>query len=152
AVKWARRGDPPGGTPNPQQRPYRFLVCWFASYLVFFSFAATKLPNYLLPLYPAPALLTPPVLGRSRAAGVALPRWLRSAGAAGMLVVAAAVGGGLLLAGGVIPVLPKSARVFPGLEKWAVLGLVPLVGAGLMAYFLRRGDRHGYVVSATAAA
>ena len=37
---------------------YRLLLCWFAAYLVVFSVAATKLPNYVLPLYPAMAILT----------------------------------------------------------------------------------------------
>jgi 4-amino-4-deoxy-L-arabinose transferase-like glycosyltransferase len=153
AVKGARAGDDPGGvTPTPEQRAYRFLVCWFAAYLVFFSLAATKLPNYVLPVYPALAVLTARFLVRWRDAEITLPRWMMPAAAGGMLVVAAAVGGGLLVAGGVVPGLPKSARVFPGLEKWAVLGLVPLAGAGLMAYFLRRGDRPGYVTSATATA
>ena len=39
-------------------RAHRFLVCWFAAYLVVFSAAATKLPNYIFPLYPALAILT----------------------------------------------------------------------------------------------
>src|ERR1051326_249573 len=36
---------------------YRFLWVWIAVYMVFFSVAHTKLPNYILPLYPAVALL-----------------------------------------------------------------------------------------------
>ena len=41
------------------RRPaYVFLCCWIAVYLGFFSLAATKLPNYIVPLYPALALLT----------------------------------------------------------------------------------------------
>src|SRR4029078_1272817 len=37
---------------------YRFLWCWIAVWFVVFSVAATKLPNYVLPTYPALALLT----------------------------------------------------------------------------------------------
>jgi 4-amino-4-deoxy-L-arabinose transferase-like glycosyltransferase len=37
---------------------YVFLCCWIVVYLGFFSLAATKLPNYIVPLYPALALLT----------------------------------------------------------------------------------------------
>src|SRR5439155_3373126 len=77
-----------------------------------------------------------------------VPRWLMPAAAGGMLLVAAAVGLGLLVAGGAVPVLPPQARVFPGLGRWAVLGLVPLSGAGLMGWFLRKGDRRGFVTAA----
>ena len=146
-VAGARR---PVGAAAEHGRAYRFVLCWFAAYLAFFSLAATKLPNYVLPLYPALAILTARFLTRWRDDAAPLPRWLMPAAAGGMLAVAAAVGLGLLVAGGAVPVLPAKARVFPGLERWAVLGLVPLLAAGLMGWFLRRGDRRGFV-SATAA-
>ena len=172
AVKWAKRPNPP--TPFPKReggarsdspprfgegpgeglpfspRPYRFLLCWFAAYLVFFSLVSTKLPNYVLPLYPALAILTARFLTRWHAGEVAPPRWLMPASVAAMLLVAAGAGGGLLVAGGAVPVLPAKARIFPGLERWAVLGLVPLVGALGMAWFLRRGDRRGFLTAAVA--
>jgi hypothetical protein len=59
------------------------------------------------------------------------------------VLVAVAVGGGLLVAGGTIPV-PKM-RTFPGLESWAILGLIPLAGAAAMAIALRSGNRRGFV-------
>lgn len=34
----------------------RFVVCWAAVYLIIFSLAGTKLPNYVLPAYPALAI------------------------------------------------------------------------------------------------
>ena len=37
---------------------YLFLCSWVVVYLGFFSLAATKLPNYIVPVYPALALLT----------------------------------------------------------------------------------------------
>ena len=36
---------------------YLFLACWIGVYLVVLSSARTKLPNYILPMYPALALL-----------------------------------------------------------------------------------------------
>ena len=46
-------------TPAADETPaYQLLFCWFAVYLLFFSLSATKLPNYVLPLYPAAALAT----------------------------------------------------------------------------------------------
>lgn len=37
-------------------RSMRFIVCWAAVYLIIFSLAGTKLPNYVLPAYPALAI------------------------------------------------------------------------------------------------
>jgi len=167
-VKAARKPNPPtpfpkreggageniplGGEAFPGVRAHRFLVCWFGAYLVFFSLVSTKLPIYDLPLYPALAILTARFLVRWRDADLAVPRWLMPAAVGGMVVVAAAVGGGLLVAGGVVPVLPANARVFPGLESRAALGLIPLAGAMAMARCLRRGDRGGFVTATAATA
>lgn len=151
AVKWAKRSPAP--TPFPEKewgdepRPYRFLLCWFAAYLVVFSLAATKLPNYVLPLYPALAILTANFLVRWRDNEVSLPQWLMPTAVGAMLLVALGVGAGLLVAGGVVPVLPASARVFPGLETWAVLALVPFAGAVLMARFLWANDRRKFLTT-----
>jgi len=38
-------------------RSVRFVSCWVAVYLVIFSLASTKLPNYVLPAYPALAIM-----------------------------------------------------------------------------------------------
>lgn len=40
-----------------QSRAVRFVSCWVAVYLVLFSLASTKLPNYVLPAYPALAIM-----------------------------------------------------------------------------------------------
>ena len=42
----------------PGQRPAKFLACWIVVFVGFFSLAGTKLPNYILPAYPALALAT----------------------------------------------------------------------------------------------
>ena len=131
-------------------RPYRFLVCWAAAYLVVFSLVSTKLPNYVLPVYPPLAILTARFLVRWRDGGMTVPRWLMPAAAGGLAVVGLAVGAGLVVGGGAVPVLPAKARVFPGLEAWAWVGLVPLAGAGVLAWHLRRNDRRAFV-TATAA-
>jgi 4-amino-4-deoxy-L-arabinose transferase-like glycosyltransferase len=133
-------------------RPFRFLVCWFAAYLVFFSAAATKLPNYMLPVYPALAILTARFLTRWRAGELAVPRWLMPGAVAGLVLTAVAVAGGLLVAGDAVRVLPRGARVFPGLERWAVLGLVPLAAAAVMALAVRANDRGRFVRAMTAGA
>ena len=138
-----------GGSPC---RATRFLLCWFAAYLVVFSLVSTKLPNYVLPLYPALAILTARFLARWRAGELAVARWLMPAAVGGLVLIAAVVGGGLAVAGGAVGVLPEKARAFPGLEKWAFIGAVPLVGGGLMAWQLRRRDRRAVVTAAAATA
>jgi 4-amino-4-deoxy-L-arabinose transferase-like glycosyltransferase len=149
-VKGCKKRPPTAVGGLDAARPHRFLVCWFAAYLVFFSLVSTKLPNYVLPLYPALAVLTARFLVRWCDDGLALPRWLMPAAVAATLLLAVGIGAGLLVAGGAVPV--AGARTFPGLDRWAVLGLVPLAGAGLMAWFLRKQDRRGFVTAAAVAA
>jgi 4-amino-4-deoxy-L-arabinose transferase-like glycosyltransferase len=43
--------------PKTNHAQFGLLFCWIGTYLLFFSLAATKLPNYILPIYPALALL-----------------------------------------------------------------------------------------------
>ena len=47
-----------GRNGEPRAASHRFMLAWIATYLVFFSLAATKLPNYVAPCYPALALVT----------------------------------------------------------------------------------------------
>jgi len=144
-IKGARResSDVEATGLAPEVRAHRFLLCWFASYLLVFSLAATKLPNYVLPLYPALAILTSRLLTRWSEGLLTLPRVLMPLSVAGMVLVGVGLGVGLLLAGGAVT-MPKM-RVFPGLEQWAVLAIVPILGAIFMAIALRKGDRPAFL-------
>ena len=126
-----------------EDRPHRFLICWFAAYLLCFSLVQTKLPNYVLPLYPALAILTARFLVRWREGELEVRRWAMPGSTFGMLLVGIVTVGGLLAAGGTLPI--PAMRTYPGLETWAALGIVPLIGAGFMVRYLRRGDRRGFV-------
>lgn len=92
AVRDARRPDA-GGTDA--RDTYRFLVAWALAVLVVFSVAATKLPNYVLPLYPAVAILTGRFLDRWRQELLAVPGWVVSTavGATGVIGLGMGVGG-----------------------------------------------------------
>jgi 4-amino-4-deoxy-L-arabinose transferase-like glycosyltransferase len=133
-------------------RAFRFLICWFGAYLVFFSAAATKLPNYVLPLYPAIAILTARLLTRWQGGELALPKRAVWGAIAGLALIAAAVGVGFLVAGDAVKVLPPGSRVFPGLERWAFIGLIPLGAAAVMARALRANDRPRFVRAMTVGA
>jgi 4-amino-4-deoxy-L-arabinose transferase-like glycosyltransferase len=82
ACAWRARGDP----------AVRFLIAWAVPFWLVLELVPTKLPHYLLPVFPALALLT----GRAVLDGVVAPAaWLRRAScgvwAAASLVVVAAL-------------------------------------------------------------
>jgi 4-amino-4-deoxy-L-arabinose transferase-like glycosyltransferase len=144
AVLWfSARGTSRVGAAevSGQTRAYRFLAAWFIAYLAVFSAAATKLPNYIFPLYPALAILTARFLVAWRDGAVSVPRWAMAIGAAALALVGAVAAGGIILA----------SESFPGLGVWAAVGLVPIAGAAVMARSLACGNRDGVVLSAAVA-
>jgi 4-amino-4-deoxy-L-arabinose transferase-like glycosyltransferase len=111
---------------------YVFLACWAGVWIGFFSCAQTKLPNYVLPAYPAVALFL----------GVFLYDWQREP--AHILATAfrhscralAIVGGLLLIA------LPIVASYLLPNESWlGLIGCIPLFGGGLAYAWSLRNDR-----------
>lgn len=102
----------------------RFLACWTGVWFVFFSLARTKLPNYVLPMYPALALITARFLHE----------WTMSAAGVGMVSfrhccrVLGFVGIGIMVG---IPI--ASSILFPGEQLLGLIGVVPLAG-GALAY------------------
>lgn len=130
---WAEARDrsAPGRLAN------RFLLAWAGMYLLFFSVAATKLPNYILPTYPAFALMTARALRRWQLGELPLPTWLVPAGMATLPVVGVITVSGLVIAGGVFPMDILKGNAIPGLEKWAFIGLIPVLG-GVAALLWRR--------------
>ena len=147
AVKASRTQSPEAIVPGlpPEIRAHRFLLCWFLTFLIFFSAAATKLPNYIGPLYPALALLTARFLVRWAERFFTPARWVMPTGLVGLALVGGVTVVGLLIAGGTIPVSGANMRTFPGLENWAVIGAVPLIGGCLMTWAYIRGNRPAFV-------
>ncbi|HSQ56315.1 MAG TPA: glycosyltransferase family 39 protein, partial [Gemmata sp.] len=132
-----RASEGKSSTITPEIRAHRCLVCWVLSYFLFFSAAATKLPNYIFPLYPALAILTARFLLQWREGALAVRSWLMPAGAGGLALV------GFLFAGGLI----YANAHMPGLRIWAVLGAIPVAGALAMGWYLHQGDRAAVVNS-----
>jgi 4-amino-4-deoxy-L-arabinose transferase-like glycosyltransferase len=132
--------------------------CWFGVWFVFWSICKTKLPHYLLPAYPALALLTALFIDRwqSGEKGTGpicrngpegalhkldlspFPRWwLRNAWISMILV-----GVGMMIA------LPIVAAIFlPGETVLGLVGLIPVIGGG-WCWWKTAHDQHAEAVIA----
>jgi hypothetical protein len=123
------------------------LWCWIAVYLVFFTFSSTKLPNYILPIYAPIAILTARFLERWRTGVIQIPSWVLNLCLACLALVGLTAGVGLLVAGGSIDVPKLNGRQLHGLETWAVLGLLPVLGALAGWWCAHRQYRTGFMAS-----
>jgi 4-amino-4-deoxy-L-arabinose transferase-like glycosyltransferase len=131
---------------------YRLLWCWIGVYLVFFSAAATKLPNYILPIYPAVAILLARFFDRWRRCAILIPIWAFQLSIGGLALMGVGVVAGILIVSGVIPLPRLQDRQFAQLGPWAGVGLF-LVGSALAAWScIRRQYRVGLIASVTAGA
>ncbi|MFL5241742.1 MAG: hypothetical protein ACJ8FY_06510, partial [Gemmataceae bacterium] len=131
----------------------RFLVCWIAVYLVFFSCSRTKLPNYILPAYPAVALFLGQYLDRWRRGEVRVPDWFMRVSFLLIAMIGVLIVLGLSLAGGRLGgEALLHGRHLPGLELWAFLGLIPFVSGILLIWYtdLRRRNLAIGLVAGTA--
>jgi 4-amino-4-deoxy-L-arabinose transferase-like glycosyltransferase len=137
---------------DPQRDGRRFLWCWVAVYFVFFSISGTKLPNYILPVYPPMALLTADFLDRWRLGEVRPAAWAINLSLACLLLMGVGIGLGFVVAGGAVDLPFLRGRRLPGLETWAVLGSVFILGAVAAWWCARREYRGGLVASVAAAA
>ena len=125
---------------DPHRQSYVFLFCWIGFFIGFFSLAGTKLPSYVLPAYPALAVLV----------GVFLDRWLVRPGCERKFwmrtafVALAGVGAAALIG---LPI--ACAQLLPGERLVGLPGLIPLVGGlmGLVFFELRKFRRSIIVVA-----
>jgi 4-amino-4-deoxy-L-arabinose transferase-like glycosyltransferase len=127
----------------------RFLIVYCAVYFTFFSLVRTKLPNYVLPSYPALVLLTAHLLERWRRGEFVLPARVVSACLGCLALLGVGLAGGLLLASGWMDLRIVRGRAFPDLAGWAWLGMVPVAGAAVGAWMLKR-DARGWVIASVA--
>jgi 4-amino-4-deoxy-L-arabinose transferase-like glycosyltransferase len=123
------------------QASLRFVLCWAGLYLGFFSLAGTKLPSYVLPAYPALAIMI----------AVFLQRWIDQPQAFSQFWIRFGLGSIAVVGIGLCIALPIVAHLLLPGEYWlGVLGLIPLIG-GVAALWWQWQDRITLVVPVVAA-
>jgi len=137
---------------NPTRSAVRLLVCWIGVYFVFFSLSGTKLPNYILPLYPALAILMARPLDRYRRGDLQPPAWTLHLGVICLGFLGLGLALALLIVGGVLPWSVLRGRFLPGVEIIAFGGLIPLVGSVLAWWQLRQDCRTAWLATLTVTA
>ena len=115
---------------GPWRVGYLLMASWVGVWFVFWSVCSTKLPHYVLPAYPALAVLTASFLhGWITQPAPVHRRWLRTA-----LGIVIFVGFALALA------FPVAAAIFvPGEGVLGLVGLVLVVGGGVCLYEAEHG-------------
>ncbi len=129
-----------------REKPLRFLLAWLVPAWVVFEIAATKLPHYVLPLYPALAIITVLAMERSALAGPEsrLKGFVWLWPIMGILLALALGGGSLFLGEGVswfiwpllvlaVILLVLAARLFP--RSGAEGAFLTAVCGALVLYF-----------------
>ncbi len=129
AIREAWRGE-----SGRRFQPLRVSLLWCAVVIVFFSISGSKLPAYVLPVFPMLAI----VLGRYLAK--AAPRRLAfAAGAGAALAVPLAIAAFLMDHGGTDP---WTLALYSAAKPWALAGTAALLAGGIAgALLLRAGHR-----------
>jgi 4-amino-4-deoxy-L-arabinose transferase-like glycosyltransferase len=128
----------------------RFLISWAAVYLAFFSLAQTKLPNYVLPVFPPLALLMAHFLESWQADRASLPRWVMPCAMVGLASVGIGIAVGAMIAGGALLPSLMHGRVIAGMAPWALIGLIPIAG-GIVGWRALRHDRRPALIASVSA-
>lgn len=122
--------------PAPRGATWALVLLWLAVWVGGFSAAATKLPNYILPAYPAAALLVAALAveaARRAATTAGWPhRWWLASGLGWLAFGGAATAAAMVLA---------ARHGVPGAEPAALVGIVPLGGAIACGWLARRQPR-----------
>lgn len=115
---------------EPTRSADTFIACWAGLYVLFFSLARTKLPSYVLPCYPALAVLVGAYLDEAVRRLATLPRFWYRAGLASPALVGVVLAVGLPIA---------AAYSFPQLAWLGWIGAPLIVGGAASVVAERRG-------------
>jgi 4-amino-4-deoxy-L-arabinose transferase-like glycosyltransferase len=129
---------------EPVRRAWRFLLAWVGASVVFFSLSGGKRGLYLLPAFPALALLVADAVCRELAGRSSWPRSLGAGLAVGLALVG--VAGAAALAVGILgPSFEKTRELLANLERGGLLAFgcasLALASGGFAAWIVTR--RHG---------
>jgi len=114
---------------HPFRSADRLIASWLVVWVGFFSWASTKFPHYVVPAYPALALLT----------AAFAERWTREFDIYGRLARRGAWATVALVGAAIILVVPLAARIhLPGEELLGLAGLPLVPTAAIAAYFTER--------------
>ncbi len=120
------------GSRGSDFRPVLLLAIWSAAIFVFFSASSSKLPGYILPVFPALAVILALALDR-----LSPPQWRRHLIGAAVVVVAvlAAAPFADRLANG-----PAQAAAYRSFATWLAAGAALAIFGLAFAWRLSRGD------------
>ena len=126
--------------PSPAAfHPARFLLIWAVVVFAFFSASGSKLPSYILPVFPALALLTGLVLAEI---GTRQLLWHTIPVLVAGIAIAVLSPGADSMAGKYVP-----ASLIEAYVPWVIAaGLALATGAGYAVFSCRRGDRAAAVL------
>ncbi len=119
---------------------YRLVLVWLTMYLIFFTAAATKLPNYVLPMGAPCCMLIARFLHRWRLAWVQVPAWFFPTCFATLLLIGVGFGMGIGVAAGWGDFAFLKGHRFPYLWPYLWLAVAPAL-AGIVGWLLYFGDR-----------
>ena len=131
---WKRLAGKEAATLLRQDAGLRLALIWFAAAFAAFSFIGGKQLHYLLPEFPALALIAARLMAGAQTPAGGSERKLAWIGAAApaLVLFAAAVGAGLL------PALPGTARIVAKLEgvapAWMALPALAALGVAFLAW------------------
>ncbi len=122
---------------HPWRDSHILLACWFGASFIFWSICSTKLPHYLLPVYPALALLTGCFLETWLTQPVRVgPGWIKNAWITTILV-----GVGIMVA------VPFVARIYvPGEELIGLVGMILVIGGYFCLISAKQHQRERAVI------
>ncbi len=131
---------------------YRFLLIWLAAFFTFYGIAATKLPNYILPVTLPTAILVGRFLYRWREGKIGVPLRLMLSGVASMMLMGLVVFVIFFASSG-----EQFGPIFAGAEMlqlhwWSLTGLAIVALAVGCWRFARAGQNHRFVVTLGASA
>ena len=129
---------------SPGFQPKKLLLVWSAFIFIFFSVSNSKLPSYILPIFPALALLIACRLGRISSRALVLNAvFLAALGVTGLAFVHK------------VPSLPDNAfdqALYRAYQPWLLASCVIALAGGVLAALLVRRYRQGSIVTLAATA